>query len=132
MKDVIKETLEMMGFTFLVGMGVALIIKITAWSFVAFTRASITQAVKDWEKKMAESMIMQKRMEKEIVKIEKGSSLSIMQFMNANKNTDSSKENVENFYALFNYYRGEDREHDEKDKDDDGTNELIKYYYGEI
>ncbi len=127
--NILIETLEMMGFTFLVGFGVAVVIKLMVWGYTALTKDSIMQAITDLETQVARQRIYQKKLTKKFHQMETvNSDIELIQLVAENKNIETSEENVDDFYALFNYYRSASKDNPESD----GTNELIQHYYGKI
>ncbi len=126
MKEIIFETLTMMGFTFLVGLGVALLLQVVTWMFLTFTKKNIIESIAAMEMQIAKQRILQKEVEAKFTALEAIPDIDLLRFLHENRNSSATKEDdVDTIYALFNYYRGIPRE----DENDDGTSDLIKHFY---
>ncbi len=121
---VILETLGMMGFTFLVGMGVALIIKMLVELFYL----NVSNVVRDYRVRIAYGRKRRARLKKVLAMVGKDSDVELLRYMYENKNNYNGEEEVDALYDLFNFYKGIYKDN----KENDGINELIKYYNGEV
>ncbi len=126
--QVILETLGMMGFTFLVGMGVAYIIKILVEVFHFFRAGNVSSVVRDYKSKIEHERQMQSVRKKAIAMMGKDSDVELLRYMYENRNKYDVQEEVDDTYNLFNFYRGIYKDK----KESDGINDLIKYYNGEV
>ncbi len=128
LKDVILETLGMMGFTFLVGMGVAYVIKILVDIFHFFRPGNVSHVVLDYKAKIAHERLRSANMKKVISMMGKNSDVELLRYIYENKNKNDVEEVVDDLYNLSKFYSGIYKD----SKENDGITDLIKYYNGEV
>lgn len=125
---VILETLGMMGFTFIVGIGVAYVIKLLVAIFHFFRPGHVSEFVQDYKQKLAFEYKRRQNIKKVLLMMEKDSDVELIKYLYKNRNIHNTEEEVDDLYNLFNFYRGIYKDK----KESDGINELIKYYHGEV
>lgn len=128
LKTVIGETFGMMGFTFLVGMGVALLIKLLTSAFRFFGKDHLAVFISDYKKRIISDRKRRADMRKLLALVEKESNLEMIKYIYENKNNHDVKEEVDDIYDLFKFYRGIYKDK----KENDGIDNLIRYYHGEV
>jgi hypothetical protein len=127
-KTVILETLGMMGFAFLVGIGVAYVIKILVEIFHFFRKEHLASVVSDYKIRLFEERRRRMNMKRMLLSMEKDSDVELLKYLYENKDKHNSEEEVKDLYNLFDFYRGIYKDKNESD----GINELFKYYNGEV
>ncbi len=125
---VVLETFGMMGFTFLVGMGVAYVIKILVAIFHFFEPGNVTAVIKDYKSRLAYERQRRNNMKKVLVMMEKNSDVELLKYLYENRDKNDVEEEVDDLYNLFKFYRGIYKDK----KESEGINDLIKYYNGEV
>lgn len=124
---VIIETFGMMGFTFVVAMGVAVIIKGIVRLY-EFSPSNLSRSLLDYRQRAYNDRIKREKIRKLLITMEKRSDMPFLQYIYQNKDQRTPKENIDDIYDLYNFYKGISKEEDEN-KD---INQLFKYYHGEI
>lgn len=125
---IILETLGMMGFTFIVGMSVAYIIKFLVEIFHFFRKGNISAVFRDYKAKLVYEQKRRENIKKLMSLMEENSEVGLLRYLYENKNKYDVEEEVDDLYNLFKFYRGIYKDK----KENDGINELIKYYNGEV
>jgi hypothetical protein len=125
LKSVILETLMMMGFTFIVGMAVAYAIRLLVAIFLFFSKRDVVKESKAYVKNGPKRL---SKIRTAMHLLEKMSDVELLKYVYENKNKYDPEEKVEDLYSISRFYNGTGR--DPKDHDD--TNELIKFYHGEV
>ncbi len=124
------ETLGMMFFTFVVGMGVAYLIKLLTFSFYFFTKEHLALVFKEYRQGKAIEKKHQAELRKRLYVMEKMSDIDRIRYIYENKNTNDPEEEVDDVYDLFKFYKGIYKDK----KENEGIDSLIRYYYnnGEV
>ncbi len=125
---VILETFGMMGFTFLVGMGVAYIIKFLVETFHFFRKGNVSTVIRDYKTRIVYERKRRENIKKVMALMEEKSEIDLLRYLYENKNKYNVDEEVDDIYNLFKFYRGIYKDK----KESEGINELIKYYDGEV
>ncbi len=127
---VIMETFGMMLFTFIVGMGVAYLIKLLTFSFYFFDKEHLALVVKEYKLGKAVEKRHQSELRKRLYAMEKMSDIDRIRYIYENKNTRDPEEEVDDVYDLFKFYKGIYKDK----KENEGIDSLIRYYYnnGEV
>jgi hypothetical protein len=120
LKDVVLQTFEMMGFTFLVGMAVAYLILVLVKSFSAFRSLTIA----DFRKKFAKERLRRADIKKMVSLLEQKSNVEILKYLYDNKNKYSEEEIVDDLYNISNFYNGI---YKGKNNEDFRTQDVLQY-----
>ncbi len=128
LKSVIWETLGMMAFTFLVGMGVAYVIKALVELFHFFRPGNVSIVVQDYKMKIAQERLRQANVKKIFSMLEKNTDIDLIKYVYENKNKNDAEEIVDDLYNLSRFYGGIYKDN----KENEGITDLIKYYNGEV
>ncbi len=129
---VIGETVMMMAFTFLVGMGVAYVIKILVWSFGFFTKENLAETYSDYKADFKQRRAEHRRDHDFSEALERNSEVEMLKYLYENLNSNNAEEKVNDLYSLSRYYSGMGRDPKNTKDEEEGPNALIDFYDGEV
>lgn len=128
LQSVIWETLGMMAFTFAVGMGVAFVMKSLVYLYFFFQKENVAAVVSDFKTRRRADNKRKHEIKKLLTLMERDTDVQLLRYIYENKDKRDAKESVDDLYDLFNFYRGIYKDN----KDDDGIDDLFKYYHGKV
>jgi hypothetical protein len=122
LKDVILQTLGMMGFTFLVGMAVAYLIKFLVYIFLFFKVETITHTLANYKSKIAHENWRRASIRRMLYSQEQNSDVEFLRYIYENKNKHNAKEVVDDLYNLFQFYKGTNSDREENKENEENNN----------
>ncbi len=126
--DVIRETLVMMGLTFLIGFALAYLIKVMIWSFLSMNRRNMSSVVTHYKAYSRSKRMEMARIRRALDTMDG----DLVNYTMEDPNRNDKKEKVGGLYGIAGFRYGQSaRKSKEKDKDEE-MNRLYEFHHGEV